>query len=110
MLMAPTSMFNNSADIERLVQTRDAGGAIIWTYGAHLSSVPCRCQPASGRTQQSINSRYANEVSHVVYIASGLDITDKDRVIIGTRTLDILGITDFDLEGVYTRLDCEEKK
>jgi len=110
MLKAPTSLYTNSADIERPVITRDAGGTIIRTYGAHLSSVPCRCQPASGRTQQGINQRIANRVSHVVYISSGLDITDKDRVIIGTRTLDILGITDFDLEGIYTRLDCEERK
>lgn len=109
MITCPLHLLISTCDIQRPVDTVDAGGSPIETYGAHLSSIRCRIQPASG----SESNRYGemvNEVTHHVYVDGAEDVLAKDRVKYGSQYFDIQGVVNFDQCGTLLRLDCVETK
>lgn len=108
MQYGPIHLFDKSAQIDAATKGVDAGGSPTRTWAASQSSVPCRVQPASGRTQQYINQRYANRVSHIVYFPGYITINDDDRIVVSGLTMTVLGVVDFDLQAAFKRADCEE--
>lgn len=118
-MLTPTHLFNATCEVERATQSRDSGGSYTETFATHLTGVRCRIQPLSGDELRRYGRLDAN-ISHAVYIEPGQDIVETDRITnvvgdnsvantVGIRSpLRVRFIQDFDLDGVVTRLDCEE--
>ncbi len=108
-MKAPAHLFNTTCTTQRATVAVDAGGSPVSTYTNYLTGVPCRHQPGGGGETPRYG-RESNRYSHTVYVESGQDIAEADRVVVAGLTLEIQGITDFDGLAVLTRLGCEETK
>jgi SPP1 family predicted phage head-tail adaptor len=110
-MIAPTHLFDTTASVQRVTITVDTSGAPIFTYTTSIASINCRLNTLSGDEAMRYG-RHNTRYTHAVYAANGLDINEKDRVIIAGKTLEIDDIVVFydNAAGVYVRLDCIETK
>lgn len=111
-IAAPLHLLDQTCTIERddnlAATTRDAGGSSTADWQTHLTAVMCRVQPGSG-SEIIQGGRIVGMLTHTVYVEGGQDITHSDRIVLsGGDILDIRGITDFDVQGMLVRLDCEK--
>ena len=90
--MSYTSLLVNTCTIRRYTEgAQDAYGTPVKTWGDHLTNEPCRLMISGGR-----EIKVGAEVvlsNHRLYLQD-IDITERDRVVIGTVTYEILLISD----------------
>ena len=97
------------ATIQRNTPTRDTNGATVAAWVDHLTNIPVFEQEHGG----SETARYEREHNRRVSVWFALpnqDIKAKDRLSIGTRTLNITSVRDrsYNARMGHMRLDCEE--
>jgi head-tail adaptor len=107
MTTTPRHLLDQTVSIQRRTISRDANGAPVETWAAHLSSIPARVQPQAGSESNLYGAERARRPV-TVFVAGGQDILERDRVLWGTRYLDILSVKDPQSLGAILRLDCEE--
>jgi head-tail adaptor len=108
-MVTPTHLLTDSCSIQRSTTSLGTSGNPQLAWANHLSGVKCRVQVSSG-DESPRYGRLSSRYHYRVYVAGGQDITEHDRVIWGSRTLDILDADDFDGLGVLVRLGCEETR
>lgn len=104
-------MFDTTASVQRATLTADTSGAPIDTYTTSIASIACRLNIRGGNEGERYG-RHNTRYTHAVYADAGLDITEKDRIIVAGYTLEVNAIQRFYDGGtqIYTRYDCEETK
>lgn len=78
--------------VQRRTLSRDAGGSPVTAWATHLANVPMFMQPRSG-SENVRYSREANQPFVAFYCAANLDIQEKDRLLVGSKTFDIQVVT-----------------
>ncbi len=64
--------------------TRDAQNAVVENWSTAASNVPCRVQGMEGKEIQRY--KQVAEISHLGYFGVSVDLTEKDRLRVGTVT------------------------
>ena len=92
--------------IERATTVADGGGGQTVTWAAVYSSIPAKVQPVRGREGQ-VQGREMTVETYLVEVRHGYTITPLDRVVWGSKTLNIRTVQNRDM--VYRRLvmECE---
>jgi SPP1 family predicted phage head-tail adaptor len=96
----------HSVSLQRVTETQSESGEITETWTT-LATVRAAVEPLEGREQYLAQAVHATATTRVrLRYYAGL--TAKDRVLFGTRPLNILGITDPDERHRELILLCEE--
>jgi SPP1 family predicted phage head-tail adaptor len=94
-------------DIQQAVETRTASGAISKSWTNVYSGVRAAIEPLSG--EEPFNSQeFSTQTFHRVTIRSIPGVTQKMRVVFGTRTMDILELLDTLEEKRWMVMKCLE--
>ena len=88
-----TAMYDRTCAIQRRTRTDDGRGGGDHTWAALYSGVHCARQPA-GATERERYSRESVVCTDVVYMDFISGLKERDRIVEGSDTLDIVGIRD----------------
>ena len=90
--MSYTSLLINTCDIERYgAPTEDNYGQPILVWAPHLPNEACRLMATTGR-ELKVGAELV--IADYKLFLGNVDITEQDRVIVGTRTYEVLLVTD----------------
>lgn len=79
--------------ISRPTDTADAFGGQARTWSTVAASVPCRIAPETRRpVEEGREGRFAVIGDYVVTLPAGQDVTERDRIVIGGVTYEVLGV------------------
>lgn len=99
------------ATIQRPARTADGHGGHSTTWNTLAASVPCRLGPrGNARGDESISgSAVGSRAFYLVTFSAGRDVTPKDRILIGSRTLEVIEVLDRnDSWEISRRVSCSE--
>lgn len=111
----------DAAVIERQTRVSDAmgGASVSWVsvdQGIPLllaggDAVPCRVSPAGfAPDERLIAERLQGDLAWTLTLPAGTDVTEKDRIMVGTRTFEVIGVLAPRSWEVSRRVVCVEKK
>ncbi len=96
------TLLPDRATIQRPVVVANTSGGQTTTYPTLAADVPCRLSPVGGGEDVTVGrrggDRVADESSAILTFAAGTDITEADRIVIGTLTFDVTLVR---LRGAY---------
>lgn len=101
--LAPTTV-----NIEQLTLLPDGEGGSKKAWTLKHEDVDCRLRPVSA-TESVIWNKETVTVSHILY-CKPLDLSEVDRVVLGSRSFNITFVEDVDELGVLYRLRLFERK
>lgn len=79
--------------ISRPTDTPDAFGGQMRTWTTIATNVPCRLAPETRRPVEEERGGVLVAVGdHVITFAAGTDIAERDRVVIGAWTFEVVGV------------------
>lgn len=94
--------------VQRATTVSDGGGGTTTTWADHLTGVPCRLSPVGGGEQGTSGGRIADESSHIVTVAAGTDVTERDRLVVGATTYEVTLVRDRGAWELTRRLEAKE--
>jgi len=101
-----TGLLNKSCTIQRPSSSGvGAGGRDITTFAELSTGNACRLNPGTG--QEYIIDRQTVVAEFVLFLNGDVDITEKDQVIIGSKTYEVLLVKD--AAGHSHHLECDLK-
>ncbi len=81
-----------TARILRVIRQSDGLGGFleVWT---ELATAPCRVAPRENTpVETAVGGRIVDRVLWVITLPAGLDVRPDDRIAVGSRTFEILGV------------------
>lgn len=103
-----TSLLNNTFTVSRRTRTDDGQGG--WEIGYGTSwTMEGRIRPATSN-EREVAASEEQQISHVLYVEYGEDITRGDRVVCGDLTVEVLGVREPSLAGEHLEIDCLERQ
>lgn len=79
--------------ISRPTDAADAFGGQMRTWATVATNVACRIAPETRRpVEEAREGRFATIGDYVVTLPAGQDITERDRVVIGGLTYEVIGV------------------
>jgi len=82
----------DNAQVQRALRTSDGAGGFAETWTT-IATVPCRVAPSGlTPTEQVIAERVRSRAVWTLTLPAGTDVTTADRVIVGTRTYEVVGM------------------
>lgn len=97
----------NYITIQRRTLAKDAVGQSIATWGTQLQAWAA-ITPISG-TERNEAEQQTAELTHVVTILYRSGLKERDRVLFGSRVLEIVAIRDVKSEKHFLEMDCQEQ-
>lgn len=116
MVATPTHLLTESVTVERKTEAAGtAGRSPAETWSTHLTGVMASIQPMSTAKAMKYGSTRATRMWSV-FVATGQDITTKDRLVYidtttgsnVTRYFRVVGLKNLIQMGAVLELDCEE--
>ena len=99
-------MLNVTCVIRRFTSSsKDAHGNLVKVWSDLATDVACRLQPRRGR--EAVQPTQVVVGSHVLFLEIGTDITEKDRVVVGATTYEVLFVEDAAGQGHHLEADLE---
>lgn len=89
--MSYRSMLIDRCDIETSTQTADAYGSQTETWADLYRRIQCRVCPLSGQ-ESEIYERRGLKATHKIFIECKSEITEDERVVLDSRTFNILRV------------------
>ncbi len=108
--MSVETLSIHTITIEQNTGTATGDGKGGWpdSWAVKYEDIKARIQPRSAN-ERSQWGGLPTVGTHVIYVPdASLAITEKDRIIFGTRTFNILGVRDIDEWGRFLTIDAEE--
>ena len=106
--MSVETLCIHTITIQENTAVPDGKGGNPATWTTKHANIKARIRPIAAREDERWEG-VAADLTHTVYIADAtLDIKEKDRVVFGSRTFDILGVRDIDEWNRYLQLGVEE--
>lgn len=99
------------ATIQRPARTADGHGGHSTTWNTLATNVACRLGPrGTARGDESISgSAIGSRAFYTVTFPAGQDVTSKDRIVIGSRTLEVIEVLDrHESWEISRRVPCAE--
>lgn len=85
-----------TAIITRLTTADDGQGGLTETGTTIVVTVSCRLMPVGqagqGNRERQLAERIGTDFDWVITLPHGTDATAKDRIVIGTRTFEVVGV------------------
>lgn len=103
-----TSLLNNTFTVKRRDRLDDGQGGWTIVY-AEAGTVQGRICPSTGAERVVADSE-EQQISHVLYVVVGEDITRGDRVTCGDLAVEVLGIREPSEAGKHWEIDCLERQ
>jgi head-tail adaptor len=105
----PAYWFNVTGSTQRAIPSVDSGGGPVSTWATNIASLPMRFNVPSGALDIE-HTRFNSELIVKIFVNGNPvpDITDKDRIIYGSRVFDIKAIRNVDESGVFLTIDAVE--
>jgi len=106
--MSIDGLLNNTFAIQRRDRLSDGQGGwmIIW---AEIGTVEGRLSPLHGNERMVADSE-EDQITHVLYTRSGVDVARGDLVVCGDVTVEVLGIREPSLADHHWEIDCLERQ
>lgn len=103
-----TECLPDIAEVQRLTRVSDGMGGFTETW-ATVATVPCRLAP-SGNTpvEQVVAERVTDRVLWTITLPAQTDVTATDRVVVGARTFEVVGVLSPRSNELCTRLVAVE--
>ena len=99
-------LLNVTCVIRRFTSSsKDAHGNPIKVWSDLATDVPCRLQPRRGR--EAVQPTQVVVGTHVLYLEAGVDITERDRVMVAASTYEVLFVGDAAGQGHHLELELE---
>lgn len=99
------AMLRHRATVQRYTETPDGMGGRVRAWSDHLTGLPCALVIKGGREQDQSGAWRA--VHRVQVVARYCDITEADRIKVGTMTLNVRLVNNVELANRWLVLDCE---
>lgn len=77
--------------VRRVVYTQDAYGSTVETW-ANGNTYACRVSPAASPREIALAGRLVHEAGLTVTLPHGADVRPDDRLVVGARTFDVIGV------------------
>jgi head-tail adaptor len=99
-------MLNSTCVIRRYTSSsKDAHGNLIKVWSDLATDVACRLQPRRGR--EAVQPTQVVIGSHVLFLETGTDITERDRVVVAASTYEVLFVADAAGQGHHLEAELE---
>ena len=99
-------MLNATCTIRRFTSTaKDAHGNPVKIWADLAIDVVCRLQPRRGR--EAVQPTQVVVGTHVLFLEAGVDITEKDQVVLAADTYEVLFVVDAAGQGHHLEVDLE---
>jgi len=106
--MSVETLCIHTIDVQRNNPTPDRKGGRPDNWEALHTSIKARIRPVSARELAQWGG-LPTVLTHIVYVAdASLEIREKDRIVYGGRTFNVLGVRDVDELGRYLIINAEE--
>ena len=106
--MSFDGLLTHTMTVQGYTASVDAAGGYKETWADLYTNVPCRVRQA-GAGESFERGKETVDVSHVIYCRPK-SITEKDRVVFGSRTFKIRRVQDWNEQGEYYRIQVTEEK
>ncbi|MBI4496310.1 MAG: head-tail adaptor protein [Chloroflexi bacterium] len=99
----------DTAVVQRVTRTADDMGGFTESWAA-AGTAACRVAPLGSRTPEErvFAERIAPDVPWVITLPQGTDVTAEDRVTVGARTFEVLGVLAPRSWEIGRRVVCQE--
>lgn len=93
-----------TGDIQSGTEASDGSGGTTVTWATTTADVPLRISPASrGMTERIQAMGYDPTEVLIVSLPLGTDVSEPDRIIVGDRTVEVIGVLgDYSYEGTLS--------
>ncbi len=81
-----------TCSISRNTPASDGMGGWSESWANLATGVACRLSPAGSTTEGELAARLAAESGWVITLPTGQDVTTKDRLSVGTRLFEVVGV------------------
>ena len=106
--MSVESLCVHTITIQRNSAVSDGRGGTPDNWVTKHKDIAARIRPVGAREQAQWGGTPAL-LTHIVYVAdASLEILEKDRILYGTRSFDVLGVRDIDELGRFLTIDARE--
>lgn len=102
------SLLNNVFTVSRRLRVSDGQGGWPIAY-LEMGTVQGRIRPTSSN-ERVVAASEEQQISHVLYVLHGSDITRGDLVECGDLAVDVLGVREPSLAGEHLEIDCLERQ
>ena len=104
--MGFAQLLNKTCVIRRFTSSsKDAHGNLVKVWSDLAIDVACRLQPRRGR--EAVQPTQVVVGSHVLFLEAGVDITERDRVVLAADTYEVLFVGDAAGQGHHLEVDLE---
>jgi len=104
--MSFRSLCNKTVNVSRQTRTSDGAGGYTDEWANAYTAVPCRIQPIGG-PERMLYGRDMPVPTHKVFMDGKYTITEKDKLIFGTRVFEIDLVRKID-EEYHLQIDVRE--
>ena len=99
-------LLNKTCVIRRFTSSsNDAHGNPVKVWSDLATDIACRLQPRRGR--EALQPTQVVVGTHVLYLEAGVDITERDRVVVGATTYEVLFVEGAAGQGHHLEADLE---
>lgn len=100
----------DTCSISRATPSSDSMGGFTSSWANVATSVPCRYSPTlpSTSSEQDVSGKLTSETDWVVTLPYDQDVLVTDRIVIGSRTLEVVNLDVPRSWQVTKRVSCKE--
>lgn len=102
-------MCRDTVTIQRLTVSTDSAGGVVETFADHITGQRAKVDRITPREGGEYGKRTVRD-SRVVFMPGVVDVTESDRIVFGSLTFEVRGVSASNRPGsasAYTRADVE---
>ncbi|MBX6770879.1 MAG: head-tail adaptor protein [Chloroflexi bacterium] len=87
-----TASLPDTAQVQRVARTSDGMGGFTESWST-VTTVACRVSPSGNTTaEQVVAERVQDRVLWTLTLPAQMDVTAADRIVVGSRTFEVVGV------------------
>lgn len=97
----------DTCTIQRATETSDGAGGRTKTWATLASGVKCRLAPDTYRAEErEVAARLTAVTAWVITLPVGQDVAEKDRIVVGSSTYEVAGVSKHGAWELSVRVSC----
>ncbi len=107
--MSFSGLLNKKINIEKVIRTAVGDGSYTESWSIRYANVPCRINSVRMDELQEYDKQTVF-ADYIIFIEYKNNITEKDRIIFGSRTFEIKAVRNYDEMQLYYKIYVLEIK